>query len=89
MDTLIARGTVTEQELRDAEARIRKQSNIDVAYIATNPFKLVVNNKSADRDDWAVMNSAQVAKGEKGNQDGCIIHYVQLLNLSSVLISTR
>ena len=65
VDALIEKGMVTEQELREAESRIRKQSNIDVAYIATNPFKLVVNHKSVQKDEWAQVNSS---KYNKGNQ---------------------
>ena len=63
VDALIEKGMVTEQDLRDAESRIRKQSNIDVAYIATNPFKLVVSHKSIEKDEWAQVNSSKYAKG--------------------------
>lgn len=63
VDALIAKGMVTEQELREAEARIRKQSNIDVAYIATNPFKLVVSHKSVEKDEWAQVNYSKYNKG--------------------------
>lgn len=48
---------------QDAEARIRKQSNTEIAYVATNPFKLVVNHKSAHKDEWAMMNNNQAARG--------------------------
>lgn len=48
---------------QEAEGKIRKQSNAEIAYIATNPFKLVVNHKSAHKDEWAQMNSNQAQKG--------------------------
>jgi hypothetical protein len=54
---------IYEFSWQEAEGRIRKQSNAEIAYIATNPFKLVVNHKSAHKDEWAQMNTNQAAKG--------------------------
>lgn len=70
---------------QEAEARIRKQSNSEITYIATNPFKLVVSHKSADRDEWAQMNSAQAKRGILPDIIlGCAGIWVYVLSIASV-----
>lgn len=70
VDDLIDKGHVTEQDLRDAEARIRKQSNAEIAVIATSPFTSVLANKCAEKDEWAQLNSAQAFRGLMQEKQG-------------------
>ena len=46
---------VTEQDLHDVEALVRQQSNEEIAWITTNPFKRVTAFKSGATDEWAMV----------------------------------
>lgn len=54
---------VTEQDLYAVEARVRQQSNEEIAWITTNPFKRVTAYKSGAQDEWAMVNELMVKAG--------------------------
>lgn len=54
---------VTEQDLHDVEALVRQQSNEEIAWITTNPFKRVTAFKSGATDEWAMVNDLMVKAG--------------------------
>lgn len=51
---------VSEQDLHEIEAKVRKVSNEEVAFLVTNPFKRVTAFKSGAKDEWAQMNDMVV-----------------------------
>ena len=79
VDALINKGRVTEEDLRTAEAKIRQQSNSEISYIATNPFKRVIDHKSEGEDAWAKMVDARAAKG------GWVLSLFRLLGSAACL----
>jgi hypothetical protein len=56
VERLMGMSKVTEEDLVEVENRVRKQSNDEVAFIATNPFKNVTASKSGATDEWAMMS---------------------------------
>ena len=46
VDALMSMSKVTEKDLHAVEARVRQQSNEEIAWITTNPFKRVTAYKS-------------------------------------------
>ncbi len=67
VDRLMNMEKVTEEILQEVETRVRKQSNDEIAYIVTNPFKNVTAFKSGARDEWAAMNDMIVKVRHTGN----------------------
>jgi len=63
VDALMKLPKVSEENLHTLEAKIRKQSNDEIAFIVTNPFKRVTAYKSGARDEWAAMNEMVVKAG--------------------------
>jgi len=63
VERLMAMDRVTEDVLHEVEARVRKQSNDEIAFIVTNPFKNVTSHKSGAQDEWAAMNEMVVRAG--------------------------
>ena len=63
VDRLMQLKKVTEQDLLEVEAKVRKQSNEEIAMISTNPFKRVTSFKSGAKDEWAIMNELVVKAG--------------------------
>jgi hypothetical protein len=55
VDRLMSISKVTEQDLHDVEALVRQQSNEEIAWITTNPFKRVTAYKSGATDEWAMV----------------------------------
>ena len=55
VDRLMSISKVTEQDLHDVEALVRQQSNEEIAWITTNPFKRVTAFKSGATDEWAMV----------------------------------
>jgi len=54
---------VTEADLHAVEGRVRQQSNEEIAWITTNPFKRVTAYKSGAQDEWAMVNELMVKAG--------------------------
>jgi hypothetical protein len=67
VDRLMNMDKVSEDVLHEVEARVRKQSNDEIAYIVTNPFKNVTSFKSGARDEWAAMNDMIVKVRPESN----------------------
>lgn len=63
IDRLLAVGVVSEDDLRETEAKVRKQSNEEIGTIATNPFKRILAHKSGETDDWAQMHKKKLQEG--------------------------
>ena len=55
VDKLMTMPKVTEADLHAVEGRVRQQSNEEIAWITTNPFKRVTAYKSGARDEWAMV----------------------------------
>lgn len=60
VDRLMGMDKVTEDVLHEVETRVRRQSNDEIAFIVTNPFKNVTSHKSGAKDEWAAMNDMVV-----------------------------
>jgi len=54
---------VTEKDLHAVEALVRQQSNEEIFWITTNPFKRVTAYKSGAQDEWAMVNELMVKAG--------------------------
>jgi len=63
VDRLMNMDRVTEDILHDVENKVRRQSNDEIAFIVTNPFKNVTSFKSGASDEWAAMNDMVVRAG--------------------------
>lgn len=65
VDELMKLRKVSEQDLHEIEAKVRKVSNEEVAFLVTNPFKRVTAFKSGAKDEWAQMNDMVVKAGRE------------------------
>ena len=63
VDRLMSMVKVTEKDLHAVEALVRQQSNEEIAWITTNPFKRVTAYKSGAQDEWAMVNELMVKAG--------------------------
>jgi len=63
VDRLMSMTKVTEDDLHAVENKVRRQSNDEIAFIVTNPFKNVTSFKSGAADEWAAMNDMVVRAG--------------------------
>lgn len=63
VDKLMNMTKVTEADLHAVEGRVRQQSNEEIAWITTNPFKRVTAFKSGAQDEWAMVNELMVKAG--------------------------
>ena len=61
---------VTEADLHAVEGRVRQQSNEEIAWITTNPFKRVTAFKSGAQDEWAMVNELMVKAGSDAEVRG-------------------
>lgn len=70
VDKLMNMTKVTEADLHAVEGRVRQQSNEEIAWITTNPFKRVTAFKSGAQDEWAMVNELMVKAGSDAEVRG-------------------
>jgi len=63
VDRLLSKPKVSEKDLQEVEQRVRKQSNEEISWITSNPFKRVTVFRAGANDEWALMNDKVVQAG--------------------------
>mmetsp|Transcript_19563 Transcript_19563/g.64966 ORF Transcript_19563/g.64966 Transcript_19563/m.64966 type:complete len:197 (-) Transcript_19563:730-1320(-) len=63
VDRLLSKPKVAEKDLQEVENKVRKQSNEEISWITSNPFKRVTVFRAGANDEWALMNAKVVEAG--------------------------